>query len=109
MWPCLSSDGRAVIIIELRSPDGELLVQAPAQEITAFVNQTIALVPEGAGELPFDIDELIGQTARRLNAAHHHVDPGPAQDRGRLRSGSGPSRVRVLAAPCAPTPRRPPR
>ena len=61
VWPCLSSDGRAVIIIELRSPDGELLVQAPALEITAFVNQSIALVPEGAESSQFDIDELIGQ------------------------------------------------
>ena len=43
------------------SPDGELLVQAPAQDITAFVNQTIALVPEGSEGSQFDIDELIGQ------------------------------------------------
>ena len=61
VWPCLSSDGRAVIIIELRSPDGELLIQAPALEINAFVNRTLTLVPEGTEGSQFDIDELIGQ------------------------------------------------
>jgi hypothetical protein len=61
VWPCLSSEGRAVIIIELRSPDGELLVQAPAPEIIAFVDRTVALVPVGTESSRFDIDELIGQ------------------------------------------------
>jgi hypothetical protein len=50
-----------VVIIELRSPDGELLVQAPALEVNAFVNQTLTLVPEGTESSQFDIDELIGQ------------------------------------------------
>ncbi|RYP84968.1 SsgA family sporulation/cell division regulator [Nocardioides guangzhouensis] len=61
VWPCLNSTGRAVVIIELRSPDGELLVQAPALELTAFVNRTLALVPTGTESSQFDIDELIGQ------------------------------------------------
>ena len=61
VWPCLSADGRAVIIIELRSPDGELLVQAPTLEINAFVDRTLALVPEGTESSQFNIDELIGQ------------------------------------------------
>jgi len=61
VWPCLSSEGRSVVIIELRSPDGELLVQAPALEVSAFVNRTLTLVPEGTESSQFDIDELIGQ------------------------------------------------
>ena len=34
VWPCLSSDGSAVVIIELCSPDGELLVQAGSRNVT---------------------------------------------------------------------------
>ena len=52
VWPC---------IIELRSPDGELLVQAPALEVTAFVNRSLAMVPSGTEGTLVDIDELIGQ------------------------------------------------
>ena len=59
--PCVSATGRAEVIIELRSPDGELLVQAPALEVTAFVNRSLAMVPCGTEGTLVDIDELIGQ------------------------------------------------
>ena len=39
VWPCLDTSGRAVVIIELRSPDGELLVQGATHEVTRFVNE----------------------------------------------------------------------
>lgn len=47
VWPCLSSDGGAVVIVELCSPDGELLVQAPARRIDTFVAAMLASVPDG--------------------------------------------------------------
>jgi hypothetical protein len=47
VWPCLSSEGGAVVIIELCSPDGELLVQADARNVQHFVTAMLASVPEG--------------------------------------------------------------
>ncbi|WP_245644489.1 SsgA family sporulation/cell division regulator [Nocardioides jensenii] len=61
VWPCLDANGRAVVIIELSSPDGELLVQAPTAEITRFVNRTLACVPVGTESMHIDVDQLIGQ------------------------------------------------
>jgi hypothetical protein len=61
VWPCLDASGRAVVIIELSSPDGELLVQAPTQEIYEFVNRTLTAVPEGRESDFVNVDALISQ------------------------------------------------
>jgi hypothetical protein len=61
IWPCLDSVGRAVVIIELSSPDGELVAQAPTQEVYRFVSRSLALVPAGLESAYVDMDELIGQ------------------------------------------------
>lgn len=61
VWPCLDNAGRAVVIVELNSPDGELLVQVPSKDLYRFVNRTLSAVPAG-GEGDFiDIDLLISQ------------------------------------------------
>ncbi|HEY9566117.1 MAG TPA: SsgA family sporulation/cell division regulator [Nocardioides sp.] len=59
IWPCLDADGRAIVIIELTSPDGELLVQAPAREVSGFLGRTTALVPIGTESAHIDVDDLI--------------------------------------------------
>lgn len=61
VWPCLDTSGRAVVIIELRSPDGELLVQAPTAEVSRFVNKSLATVPAGLESEYVDLDALIGR------------------------------------------------
>lgn len=61
VWPCLDASGRAVVIIELNSPDGELLVQAPTREIYSFVNRTLGVVPAGSESDFIDVDLLISQ------------------------------------------------
>lgn len=61
VWPCLGSDGAAVVIVELVSPDGELLVQAPARRVNAFVSQMLAAVPEGHEASFVDFDSELGQ------------------------------------------------
>jgi len=61
VWPCLDTAGRAMVIIELNSPDGELLVQVPSKDLYRFVNRTLSAVPLG-GEGDFiDLDQLILQ------------------------------------------------
>lgn len=59
VWPCLDSRGSSVVIIELSSPDGELLVQAPTPEVTRFVNRSLARVPVGTESEYIDVDQLI--------------------------------------------------
>lgn len=59
VWPCLSSDGSAVVIVELCSPDGELLVQVPAREVHPFVTRMLTLVPQGLETSYVDLDAMI--------------------------------------------------
>lgn len=61
VWPCLDAEGQAVVIIELHSPDGELLVQIPTKDLYRFVNRTLAAVPLGTEGEHLDLDVLIGQ------------------------------------------------
>ena len=56
MWPCLSSNGSAVVIIELCSPDGELLVQASSRKVTGFVTSMLDSVPDGQESSFVDFD-----------------------------------------------------
>lgn len=61
VWPCLDERGRAVVIIELSSPDGQLVLQAMTSEIQRFVHQTLVLVPAGAEDERIDLDTLVDQ------------------------------------------------
>ncbi len=61
VWPCLDAVGQAVVIIELHSPDGELLVQVATKDVYRFVNRTLAAVPLGTEGEHLDLDVLIGQ------------------------------------------------
>lgn len=59
VWPCLDSDGNAVVVIELCSPDGEALVQGRATELTTFVNRMNRAVVPGQESAYLDIDATI--------------------------------------------------
>ena len=61
MWPCLSSDGSAVVIIELCSPDGELLVQADSRSVDHFVAKMLQSVPDGQESAFVDFDDELAQ------------------------------------------------
>lgn len=61
VWPCLDASGQAVVIVELNSPDGELLVQIPAKDAFKFINRTTAAVPLGTEGDHLDLDALINQ------------------------------------------------
>ena len=61
VWPCLDSDGHAVVIIELCSPDGELLVQAGSRNVTGFVQAMLDSVPDGQESAFVDFDDELAQ------------------------------------------------
>ena len=61
VWPCLNTQGAAVVILELSSPSGEVLVQVGSRELSAFIHQMVAMVPQGAETGLVDLDAEIDQ------------------------------------------------
>lgn len=63
VWPCLDTHGRAVVIIELCSPDGEALIQAKTDDLSRFVTQMHAVVAPGSEskfiDMALTIDALL--------------------------------------------------
>lgn len=59
VWPCLDSDGRAVVIVELSSPDGEALIQARSGDLSGFVDRMMKAVAPGAESAYLDLDAEI--------------------------------------------------
>jgi hypothetical protein len=60
VWPCLSAAGRAVVILELNSPSGEVLVQVASRQLSTFIHRMLAIVPAGAEADLVDFDhELV--------------------------------------------------
>ena len=59
--PALGVSGRAMVSIELSSPDGHLVLMARASDVGDFLARTTALVPQGTESDFFDVDLLINQ------------------------------------------------
>lgn len=61
VWPCLSVTATAVTVIELHSPEGDGLLQAPTREIDRFLAETFVAVPAGQESRHFPVDSLVAQ------------------------------------------------
>lgn len=59
--PSIGSNGRSVVHIELTSPDGHLVLQAKAEDVTEFLARANSVVPVGEENLQVDVDVLIAQ------------------------------------------------
>lgn len=59
VWPCLSANGSAVVILELVSPSGEVLIQVNSREVSAFIDRMVAMVPVGAESDLIDLDATV--------------------------------------------------
>lgn len=59
--PSISDRGRAVVIIELSSPDGHLVTEARTDDVSTFVQRSLALVPEGEEGQHLRLDAMIEQ------------------------------------------------
>lgn len=62
--PSIDDHGRAVVIIELSSPDGHLVTQVRSDDLYEFVNETLSVVPEGEESHYLDLDATITQLLR---------------------------------------------
>jgi hypothetical protein len=61
IWPSVDARGRTTVIIELCSPDGELVAQAVSQDIHRFVARSLVVVPDGTESDRMDVDKLIAK------------------------------------------------
>ena len=59
--PSTSTHGQSVVTIELSSPDGHLLTEAPAHAVHTFLDETFSLVPEGEEHHHMALDSLLAQ------------------------------------------------
>ncbi len=59
VWPCLSSAGCAVTMIELCSPTGDVVLQADTGDVLAFLGESRAVVEPGAESQHLDVDGAI--------------------------------------------------
>jgi hypothetical protein len=59
VWPCLDTAGAAVVIVELESAAGGVLLQFPARAIDEFVSASLAAVPVGTEQ--HDVDAWLVQ------------------------------------------------
>ncbi|MFI9822396.1 SsgA family sporulation/cell division regulator [Streptomyces sp. NPDC052013] len=64
VWPS-KADGRGVVLMALTSPDGDALLEAPAAQVSAWLERTLLAVPPGSegGQLGLDdgLAELLAQ------------------------------------------------
>jgi hypothetical protein len=60
VWPFPGESGKAVLLIELVSPDGEALLEADPAEVQSFLTLTHEFVAGGEESAYIDIDGLIG-------------------------------------------------
>ena len=61
VWPCLSPEGAAVVILELSSPSGEVLVQVHSRRLCAFIDQIVTMVPRGSESDFVDLDAEVAK------------------------------------------------
>ncbi|WP_155054659.1 SsgA family sporulation/cell division regulator [Streptomyces blattellae] len=76
VWPT-KSEGRSVVVVALSSPDGDALLEAPAAQVSAWLERTLRVVPPGTEGEQLGIDDALDQL----------LAPTPADDQW---PGNGP-------------------
>lgn len=61
VWPCLSADASAVVVIELDPGEHGVLLEASTRELDAFVDAALAAVPAGCESAHLDIDAALSR------------------------------------------------
>ena len=59
--PSINDRGRAVVIVELSSPDGHLVTEAHTDQVFTFVQNSLKVVPEGEESQHLNLDSMIEQ------------------------------------------------
>ncbi|MGW4871119.1 SsgA family sporulation/cell division regulator [Streptomyces chartreusis] len=64
VWPT-KSEGRSVVLMALSSPDGDALLEAPAAQVSAWLERTLRAVPPGTEGGQLGIDDALDQLLAR--------------------------------------------
>ncbi len=59
VWPSIGAEGYSVVIVELRSPHGELIGEVRAADVRSLIEESFALVPNGSESTRVDMDAVI--------------------------------------------------
>ena len=59
VWPCVGERGQAVVVVELGSPEGWVMLQAEAREVMRFLAVTHRLVAPGEESAHLDVDAAL--------------------------------------------------
>ena len=59
VWPCLDDRGRAILVVELCSPNGDALVEIRLGDAVDFVERMHALVAPGEESANLDVDAAV--------------------------------------------------
>jgi hypothetical protein len=60
VWPT-KTEGRGVVLMALSSPDGDALLEAPAAQVSAWLERTLRVVPPGTEGEQLGIDDGLAQ------------------------------------------------
>ncbi|MFF4542728.1 SsgA family sporulation/cell division regulator [Streptomyces sp. NPDC001435] len=64
VWPT-KTEGRSVVLVALSSPDGDALLEAPAAQVSAWLERTLRVVPPGTEAWQLGIDDALDQLLAR--------------------------------------------
>ncbi|MFE9019172.1 SsgA family sporulation/cell division regulator [Streptomyces sp. NPDC007808] len=64
VWPTRTG-GRSVVLMALSSPDGDALLEAPAAQVSAWLERTLRMVPPGAEGEQLGMDDALDQLLAR--------------------------------------------
>ncbi|MFJ9902755.1 SsgA family sporulation/cell division regulator [Streptomyces sp. NPDC101152] len=64
VWPT-KREGRSVVLMALSSPDGDALLEAPAAQVSAWLERTLRVVPPGTEGEQLGIDDALDQLLAR--------------------------------------------
>ncbi|MFF7972827.1 SsgA family sporulation/cell division regulator [Streptomyces sp. NPDC007905] len=64
VWPT-KVDGRGVVLMALSSPDGDALLEAPAAQVSAWLERTLRVVPPGREGGQLGMDDALDQVLAR--------------------------------------------
>ncbi|MCX5263798.1 SsgA family sporulation/cell division regulator [Streptomyces sp. NBC_00199] len=80
VWPT-KSQGRSVVLMALSSPDGDALLEAPAAQVSAWLERTLRAVPPGAEGDRLGIDDGLAELLAATPADDLWLcDPWPSDE-----------------------------
>ena len=81
VWPT-KVDGRSVVLVALSSPDGDALLEAPAAQVSAWLERTLRAVPPGTEVDQLGIDDALAELLTPTPASDdlYLCDPWPGDE-----------------------------